>query len=43
MGHPEDIQEDLENQPVLLGIHKSQGEITTSVRQTKIQDEHDAL
>jgi hypothetical protein len=31
MGHPEASQGDLENQPVLCGIDKSQGERTTSV------------
>jgi hypothetical protein len=43
MGHPEASQGDLENQPILLGIEKSQGECTTSMSQTKIQDERDVM
>jgi hypothetical protein len=43
MGHPEASQGDLENQPILRGIDKSQGERTTSVSQTKSQDEQDAM
>jgi hypothetical protein len=43
MGHLEASQGDLENQPVLLGIDKSQGECTTSVCQTKSKDERDAM
>jgi hypothetical protein len=43
MVHPEASQIDLENQPVLLGIDKIQGERTTSVSQTKRQDEQDAM
>jgi len=43
MGHPEASQGDLENQSVLWGIDKSQGEHTTSVSQTKSQDERDAM
>jgi len=35
MGHPEASQGDLENQPVLWGIEKRQGENTTSMSQTK--------
>jgi hypothetical protein len=42
MGHPEASQGDLENQPVLGGIDKIQGERTTSVSQTKSWDERDA-
>jgi hypothetical protein len=43
MGHLEASQGDLENQPVLCGIDKSQGERTTFVSQTKSQDERDAM
>jgi hypothetical protein len=39
MGHPNASQGDLENQPVLRGIEKFQGECTTSMSQTKSQDE----
>jgi hypothetical protein len=39
MGHLEASQGDLENQLVLRGIHKIQGEHTTSVSQTKIENE----
>jgi len=43
MGHRGASQGDLENQPVLWGFDKSQGERTTSVSQTKSQDEWDAM
>jgi hypothetical protein len=43
MGHDEASQGYLENQPVLGGIDKSQGERTTSVSQTKSHDERDAM
>jgi len=43
VGHPEASQGDLEIQPVLWGIDKSQGECTTCVSQTKSQDERDAI